>query len=226
VIGEVRIVSPVNDSLRNIELDAPLELFGWAGGRLVLPAASAHMGCTGNGRTALTCDAGRFELRPGYTFSVPGKLTLEGDGNGFIVSSLKHRALFTLTGPLEEDGRLKYIDGCSDSLLIPPIVRGDPCMNFLSVPPNTNQSDHTHPSVRIGMIISGEGYCSTDTGRIQLGPGLVFVIAPDTIHSFHTRRKPLRIVAWHPDSDTGPTNEDHPMINRTVIGDVSERVSR
>ena len=26
----------------------------------------------------------------------------------------------------------------------------------------------------------------------------------------------LDVIAWHPDSDFGPTDQDHPMINRTL----------
>jgi len=25
------------------------------------------------------------------------------------------------------------------------------------------------------------------------------------------------VIAWHPDSDFGPRDDDHPMINRTLI---------
>ncbi|NBW63320.1 MAG: cupin domain-containing protein, partial [Synechococcaceae bacterium WB4_1_0192] len=31
----------------------------------------------------------------------------------------------------------------------------------------------------------------------------------------------LTVVAWHPDSDTGPTDVDHPMVRRTMVGGVS-----
>jgi hypothetical protein len=37
------------------------------------------------------------------------------------------------------------------------------------------------------------------------------------LHSFFTREAALDVVAWHPDSDFGPRDDDHPMINRTVI---------
>ncbi len=35
--------------------------------------------------------------------------------------------------------------------------------------------------------------------------------------SFFTRDEALDVVAWHPDSDFGPRDDDHPMTNRTVI---------
>lgn len=31
----------------------------------------------------------------------------------------------------------------------------------------------------------------------------------------------LKIVVYHPDSDFGPTDEAHPMVNRTIINGVS-----
>jgi hypothetical protein len=31
----------------------------------------------------------------------------------------------------------------------------------------------------------------------------------------------MRVVAYHPDSDFGPQDEDHPMINRTIVDGVS-----
>ncbi|MEZ5600003.1 MAG: hypothetical protein R3F36_02845 [Candidatus Competibacteraceae bacterium] len=37
------------------------------------------------------------------------------------------------------------------------------------------------------------------------------------LHSFFTEETALDVVAWHPDSDFGPRDDDHPMINRTVI---------
>ena len=37
------------------------------------------------------------------------------------------------------------------------------------------------------------------------------------LHSFRTTSDIMDIIAFHPDSDTGPTDENHPMINRTYI---------
>jgi hypothetical protein len=47
---------------------------------------------------------------------------------------------FALGGPCEAFGRLRYIDGCSDSLLVGPAVRGDPCLNHLHFPPGVSQT--------------------------------------------------------------------------------------
>jgi hypothetical protein len=38
------------------------------------------------------------------------------------------------------------------------------------------------------------------------------------LHSFATvPGRTMEIVAYHPDSDWGPTDTDHPMLNRTYI---------
>jgi hypothetical protein len=128
-------------------------------------------------------------------------------------------------GKLEYEGRLKYINGCNDSLLIPPIKLGDPCVNLLYFPPGTNQTMHTHPSDRIGLILSGQGQCITEDDRgsvvIPLRAGMLFCIHTGGRHKFLTHQGSMRVLAYHPDSDFGPTDEDHPMINRTMIGGVS-----
>ena len=123
-------------------------------------------------------------------------------------------------GPIESKGRLRYIDGCSDSLLIGPPKIGDPCMNLLHFPPGINQTAHTHPSVRCGAIASGGGYCMDGEGnKLDLLPGMIWMIPTGFVHSFHTAESDdnLNVIAFHPDSDHGPDDENHPMLNRTWV---------
>ena len=122
---------------------------------------------------------------------------------------------------MEEVGRLKYIDGCTDSLLIPPIMLGDPCLNLLFFPPKIHQTQHTYPSMRVGMVVRGRGCCVTPYEEATLAPGVVFVIPTDGLHSFHTEDSSMTVIANHPESDFGPTHEEHPMINRTIVNGVS-----
>jgi quercetin dioxygenase-like cupin family protein len=56
---------------------------------------------------------------------------------------------------------------------------------------------------------------------VALEPGQIFIIPPHTEHSFFTEDEALRVIAYHPDTDTGPSDGDHPMINRTMVGGVS-----
>jgi quercetin dioxygenase-like cupin family protein len=153
-------------------------------------------------------------------FSVPGPCTISG-GTGVVISRFGYRGFFQVCGPVENEGRLKYMDGCTDSLLISPVMQGDPCMNLLYFPPGVVQTPHTHPSARIGLVASGAGVCVTPDGEIALLPGRAFVIHPGALHSFNTRDDAMRIIAYHPDSDFGPTHEDHPMINRTFVNGAS-----
>ena len=67
------------------------------------------------------------------------------------------------------------------------------------------------------MIVRGEGHCMTEHEEFPLRAGLAFMIAKDVLHSFRTNSSSLDVVVYHPDSDTGPTHEDHPMLNRTWI---------
>jgi len=193
----------------------PTVVTAWAGD-MELPAGGTHFGFVHGGPTELGCASGTFRLTAGMYFAVPGSLRLRG-GRGLAITAEHYRGFFHLGGPVEDAGRLRYIDGCTDSLLVPPVLLGDPCLNLLHIPPLTRQSAHTHPSVRVGLIVRGSGECVTPGGRFPLRPGLAFVIAADALHGFHTDREPLLVIAYHPDSDFGPTPECHPMVNRTIL---------
>lgn len=126
----------------------------------------------------------------------------------------------------ETSGRLVYIDGCSDTLLICPPRLGDPCLSFLHFPPGINQSYHLHPSIRMGMIVGGGGVSNILDRKKQFGlktdcvlleKGGIFCLDEREIHRFVSLDQNLDIVAYHPDSDWGPTDSSHPMINRTYI---------
>lgn len=162
-------------------------------------------------------------------------------GKGIIIEKLNHKVMFMMGGPIEEIGRLNYIDGCTDSLLIPPVIKGDSCFNHLHFPAGIDQTPHTHPSIRTGLIARGSGWCITPWGSIPLKAGDVFLILPDqrdekgkqkTIkfegitqiigtHSFRTDKDTMDVIAYHPDSDFGPEHQFHPMINRTIVDGVS-----
>jgi hypothetical protein len=187
-------------------------------------------------------------LSKGMYFTSIGDFEIkENEGKMIVVEVLhtkgvypetNYSAYFTTGGPIEEKGRLKYIDGCTDSLLLPPVKLGDPCFNHLHFPTNIDQTMHTHPSHRIGLVVSGEGLCITPFGNLKLTEGMIFVIKEwnglgyslgidgkqyeDGSHSFKTfEDKVMNVVAFHPDSDFGATDTSHPMINRTMVNGVS-----
>jgi quercetin dioxygenase-like cupin family protein len=164
-----------------------------------------------------------YGLVPGSYFVVnSGEAALNSPGGRILlVFQPETDCLFSLGGPIEWFGRLKYIDGCTDTLLIAPWRRGEACLNLLHIPPGVEQTMHTHPSDRIGVVVTGRGQCETPQGTVDLMPGLIWRIPADGLHRFRTDSDTVRIVAWHPDSDTGPTDDDHPMIRRTLVDGVS-----
>lgn len=190
---------------------------GWHHSELELAGGNTHFGFVASGVLHVDCEVGSFELHPGMYFSIPDAARLTGGGTGMVASMAATRGLFHIGGPVESTGRLRYIDGCSDTLLIAPPMLGDPCLNLLHIPPGTQQTEHTHPSLRVGIVVDGAGICRTPDGDTPLAPGLVFAIRAHGRHCFHTGASDLRIVAWHPDSDFGPTHEQHPMLNRTIV---------
>jgi len=117
----------------------------------------------------------------------------------------------------EVAGSLSYIDGCSNSNIIPPPRNGEPCLNYLYFPCNINQTFHTHPSIRIGCILSGQGMAETSVGMFELKVGDVFILDRFTRHRFITLDKHMSLIAFHPDSDDGPTDEINPMKSRTHL---------
>jgi hypothetical protein len=73
----------------------------------------------------------------------------------------------------------------------------------------------------MGVVVQGEGCCRSAGDSVLLSPGIAWAIRANGLHSFHTSTSDLTIVAYHPDSDFGPTDSDHPMLNRTLVDGVS-----
>jgi hypothetical protein len=209
----------------------PTQVYAWGHPRqhIEFEGNGTHFGFVTQGEATLVYGENRrFALASGMYFCLPEDGWIE-NGAGIIITRLEYEGMFTIGGPIEKKGRLRYIDGCSDTLLIPPVKKGDACLNFLHFPENITQTRHTHPSVRIGIVARGNGRCIVPenydgTGpdvAINLMPGNAFVIPPNGHHSFLTDDGIMDVIAYHPDSDTGPEDDNHPMINRTIINGVS-----
>jgi hypothetical protein len=200
------------------------------GGQLRLREESAthFVFCHGGGLWVEPDGMDRYLLEPGMYAAVPGAAIVfpkdpdDLSCEGLVISQKGWLGMFSVGGPVEATGRLRYIDGCMDTLLVPPLKLGDPCLNALWFPAGTEQTMHTHPTVRIGMVIRGRGECVTPVGNEPLRQGMAFVIHADGQHRFRTDAdQGMVVVAWHPDSDCGPTDEQHPMLTRTIIEGVS-----
>lgn len=162
-----------------------------------------------------------YSLRPGMYGCFPETVAIKGTDlcRALVVMARDWRGIFTLGGPIEAEGRLLYMNGCTDSGLIQPIRLGDPCLNGLFFPPGILQTAHRHPSHRIGVVIDGQGQCMTgEAGEpTPMRPGDVFIIPKQTLHWFETTTHPMRIIAFHPDSEFGPTDEKHQMLEATLV---------
>lgn len=159
----------------------------------------------------------------GTFFAAPGPLRVHATGLTVIIERFGYRCL-PLLGSIEEQGRLSYIDGCSDTVLVAPARQGDPVLNLLHFPAGIRQSVHSHPSIRLGVVARGEGIAFGPSGpqgdlRVSLRTGTMFMLPAHEMHAFSTAESPssLDVIAFHPDSDWGPTDGTHPMLNRTYL---------
>lgn len=199
-------VSPANHLARTFNVPAGGAVFGFVSqGRASV--TSSH-----NGMTRVVHEGCYFAVPDGCWGQIePGSRLVAIRRDGFLGMSV-------VGGPIEDAGRLRYIDRCTDTLLVAPPLKGDPCLNHLHFPRSIDQTEHTHPSVRAGLVARGEGWCETPAGRSRLDVGLVWVIPTLGRHNFLTDdQHTMDVIAYHPDSDWGPTHEDHPMLNRTWV---------
>jgi quercetin dioxygenase-like cupin family protein len=181
---------------------------------------STLWGFVQSGNTNINVDGHDWSLRSGQWFNLTGRkitLNFSEKSSVYITARFDYIGLNSIGGPIEATGRLQYIDGCTDTLLAFPPIQGDPCLNLLHFPPGINQTMHTHPSTRTGMVSSGTGFCVTPDDEIELSASFVFYLPQNTKHNFTTQDSVMNVVSYHPDSDWGPTHEKHPMINRTWV---------
>lgn len=172
-----------------------------------------------------------YPISKGMFFCVPEPVQIYG-GKGIIIERVGYKGMFYVGGSVEETGRLKYIDGCFDTMILGPLKWGDPCLNALYFPPNIDQTMHTHPSMRVGLVLSGQGMCITPKEEIPLFPGQIFIIhegmengdSEAGHHCFRTfEDQGMVVIAYHPETEFGPSDESHPMLDRTIVDGVSAK---
>jgi mannose-6-phosphate isomerase-like protein (cupin superfamily) len=206
------------------QISFPVALQVWQNQVIELSDLGTHFGYVYQGLASLSgsADIETYRLQSGMYFCLPSRGSIGGEAtSGIVITHLTHQGLFSLGGPIEARGRLAYIDGGTSTLLIPPVMRGDPCLNVMYFPPATEQTPHTHPSDRLGIIVDGQGECQTPQGQAFLQPGVIFWIPANCLHHFCTQESHLTVIVFHPDSDTGFTHQNNPMLNRTMIGEIS-----
>jgi hypothetical protein len=173
-------------------------------------------------------DTDQYSISPNQYFCLTSTtehdvvLNIKEHSHVMLIERIGFKGQNQIGGPVESKGRLTYIDGCSDSLLVYPPRLGDPSLNYLFFPPGINQTFHVHPSVRLGTVIEGSGHSDVqdatgNTEVLELNTGVVFCLTEMELHRFRTNNSSMKIIAWHPDGDWGPTDHNHTMLNRTYI---------
>jgi hypothetical protein len=193
------------------------------GRREVNDATVTSYGYVVSGTAEIAAPGLRIKAEQGAFFCVPGDFLVETRGQVVLIQRFGFRGLL-IAGRMEEVGRLTYI-GCSSTILVPPPRMGDPVFNHLHIPPGLDQAQHTHPSVRLGVIAKGSGlaysagYSGVGGWEEPLKPGTVFLLDAHELHSFSTVKSVdgLDVVTYHPDSDWGPTDGEHPMLTKTHL---------
>lgn len=214
----------IHGNLSSFNEQSPDCFMAWRGDCIELPDTGTHFGYVYSGQPILYRSAGlqEYKLHRGMYFSLPGGGWIDGkDSSGVLVSYPAFKGVFLIGGAVEPIGRLGYINGGTDNVLIPPIMLGDPCLNALYFPPGVDQTAHTHPSYRLIIVIEGTGECELSDTIIPLEPGVTIFIPANSLHKFRTMTDKLTVVCFHPDSDTGFTHTDHPMLKRTIISGIS-----
>ena len=176
------------------EDEYPTQVFTLVNDTLPLGNGHTHFVMVTDGWVLLNYRGKGWALTAGMFAVVPGLASLDTEnGKALIISRLDYTGLFQVGGPLEARGRLKYIDGCSDTLLVGPPVVGEPCLNHLHMPVGTNQTQHTHPSSRIGVIMGARGGARRRTPRSRWPAAWAGSFPPDA--STHSSPR-IRCSTW------------------------------
>lgn len=179
-------------------------------------ATSTLFGYVLRGRARFRVGGLDVSAEAGSYFSIPGSVDLEVEGLLVTIERFGFRGMMSV-GSIETEGRLSYIDGCTDSILVMPPRLGDPVLNHLHFPAGIDQTQHRHPSVRLGVVARGAGIAHGPGWEQPLVEGCVFLLDAHETHSFRTPDRSMDVIAFHPDSDWGPTDAAHPMLNRTYL---------
>lgn len=116
-------------------------------------------------------------------------------------------------------GNLSYMDGGTNTTAVNPGRLGDPVINYVHFPAGMQQTLHTHPSHRVGMILKGRGLVELDNSEFPLETGDVFFMRRNTLHNFMCPcQEDVVLFVFAPDSGTGPTDEVNPLKIRTYVG--------
>jgi quercetin dioxygenase-like cupin family protein len=165
-------------------------------------------------------DTVKFESVNG-AFAVNSHFTIKcGKGTAAVI---KHPGLHLLESRyyvqnVLDMGNLSYMDGGTNTTAVNPGRLGDPVINYVYFPAGMQQTLHTHPSHRIGIVLKGRGLIELDKGEFPLEQGDVFFMQRNVLHNFMCPfNEDVILFVFAPDSGTGPTDEINPLKIRTYV---------
>jgi mannose-6-phosphate isomerase-like protein (cupin superfamily) len=209
----------------NINQDYPQDhyvLQTWSDREVVLNDLGTHFGYVFTGRSQLKQTDSTYPLSAGMYFALPNTGVIAGNNSsGFVITCGGFQHTFTLGGPVQSWGKFAYIDGGKTDILLPPMQQGDPGLYGLHFPPGVDQTMHDHESDRVVLVVSGTGCCLTPNQRCDFIPGMVLRIPRGEKHKFMTTDRGLSMVIFHPDSEMGFSDTNHPMLIQTYVDGVS-----
>lgn len=169
-------------------------------GRRQLPNGWTHFGFFGSGSLRVKSGPAECSLRDGGFFRSPGQTQVDG-GNGFIVSLEGDHGFFQIGGPFDVVGRLPYPPGGEQNCLIWPAAPLLASLNYLKMTAAEGwQTEHTHPSLRLNIVLSGQAKCKTHEGVRTISAGDVVLLGSHEKHAFGEAAPSMTFVAFHPDS--------------------------
>lgn len=118
------------------------------------------------------------------------------------------------------EGNLSYMDGGTNTTAVNPGRLGLPVINYVHFPAGMEQTLHTHPSQRIGLVLWGKGLVELDHGiKFAIKAGDCWVMERNVLHNFMCNQgEDVTLFVFSPDSATGPTDEVNPLKVRTYVG--------
>ena len=214
------------DVAANIDLDYPHSCYTlqtWSDREITLTNCGAHFGYVFTGRSPIApADGNEYLLNAGMYFALPGAGVIGGKkSSGMVITCSDFNHAFVLGGPVAAPGEFPYIDGGMTDILLSPMRQGDPGLYGLHFPPEVDQTMHDHESDRIILVISGSGCCLTPDQRCDFVPGMILRIPRKEKHKFKTFQENLSLVTFHPDSEMGFSDTNHPMLLQTYVDGVS-----
>jgi hypothetical protein len=104
-----------------------------------------------NGSVRVLASNGQWDVIEGFYFSILGRFSTRGSGKVVLFRWIVFKGQFLIGGPLESCDRVAYINNCSE--LSP--RQGDPRMNCLQFPRDTQQAIHAHQTMRFAIVANG-----------------------------------------------------------------------